>query len=98
MEKTKKQIVLPSTVERYKLIRQAVNQRLGTMPVMMAYTYVAKEFGLTEETVRKIIRKINKWDIVPTKTWFYYYLCTRVRKYRNAGVWLFDTARISKGN
>jgi predicted transcriptional regulator len=34
---------------------------------MVAYSEVAKEMGMTEETVRKIIRKINKWDMVPTK-------------------------------
>ena len=34
---------------------------------MMVYAQVAQEFGMTEETVRKIIRKIKHWDIVPTK-------------------------------
>ena len=63
----KKQIILPSTVQRYRIIQQAVKQRLGTMPVMMVYAQVAQEFGMTEETVRKIIRKIKHWDIVPTK-------------------------------
>ena len=37
------------------------------MPTMMAYAEVGVEMGLTEETVRKIVRKINKWDMVPTK-------------------------------
>jgi predicted transcriptional regulator len=34
---------------------------------MEAYADVAREMGMTEETVRKIVRKINKWDMVPTK-------------------------------
>ena len=50
-----------------KIIRKEVYKRLGKMSTMMAYADVAQEMGLTEETVRKIIRKINKWDMVPTK-------------------------------
>ena len=49
------------------IIRKEVYKRLGKMSTMMAYADVAQEMGLTEETVRKIIRKINKWDMVPTK-------------------------------
>ena len=59
--------MLESTIRRYKIIRKEVYKRLGKMPTMMAYAEVAQEMGLTEETVRKIIRKINKWDMVPTK-------------------------------
>ena len=50
-----------------KIIRKEVYKRLGKMSTMMAYADVSQEMGLTEETVRKIIRKINKWDMVPTK-------------------------------
>ena len=50
-----------------KIIRKEVYKRLGKMSTMMAYADVAQEMGLTEETLRKIIRKINKWDMVPTK-------------------------------
>ena len=50
-----------------KIIRKEVYKRLGKMSTMMAYADVAQDMGLTEETVRKIIRKINKWDMVPTK-------------------------------
>ena len=59
--------MLESTIRRYKIIRKEVYKRLRKMPTMMAYAEVAQEIGLTEETVRKIIRKINKWDMVPTK-------------------------------
>ena len=59
--------MLESTIRRYKIIRKEVYKRLGKMPTMMAYAEVAQEMGLTEETVRKIIRKINKWDMIPTK-------------------------------
>ena len=59
--------MLESTIRRYKIIRKEVYKRLGKMPTMMAYAEVAQEIGLTEETVRKIIRKINKWYMVPTK-------------------------------
>ena len=60
-------VMLESTIRRYKIIRKEVYKRLGKMSTMMAYADVAQEMGLTEETVRKIIRKINKWDMVPTK-------------------------------
>lgn len=59
--------MLESTIRRYQIIRKEVYKRLGKMPTMVAYSEVAKEMGMTEETVRKIIRKINKWDMVPTK-------------------------------
>ena len=59
--------MLESTIRRYKIIRKEVYKRLGKMSTMMAYADVAQDMGLTEETVRKIIRKINKWDMVPTK-------------------------------
>ena len=60
-------VMLESTMRRYKIIRKEVYKRLGKMSTMMAYADVAQDMGLTEETVRKIIRKINKWDMVPTK-------------------------------
>ena len=60
-------VMLESTIRRYKIIRKEVYKRLGKMSTMMAYADVAQDMGLTEETVRKIIRKINKWDMVPTK-------------------------------
>lgn len=59
--------MLESTTRRYRIIRKEVFKRLGKMPTMMAYAEVGMEMGLTEETVRKIVRKINKWDMVPTK-------------------------------
>jgi DNA-directed RNA polymerase specialized sigma subunit len=59
--------MLESTIRRYQIVRKEVYKRLGKMPTMVAYSEVAKEMGMTEETVRKIIRKINKWDMVPTK-------------------------------
>jgi pantoate kinase len=60
--------MLKSTIDRYQIVRREVYKRLGKMPTMEAYADVAREMGMTEETVRKIVRKINKWDMVPTKS------------------------------
>lgn len=61
----KKQI-RASTKRRYALVAKAVNARLGKMPVMMVYLEVAKELGLSEETVRRIMwekKKRHKCEI-----------------------------------
>ena len=74
----KKQI-RASTKRRYALVAKAVNSRLGKMPVMMVYLEVAKELGLSEETVRRIMwekKKRHKCEIWTTKKGFYDYLCS----------------------
>ena len=49
-----------STRHRYQLITNSVMQKLGRMSVMMAYAEVAKETGLTEEAVRRIVWVMKK--------------------------------------
>jgi hypothetical protein len=49
-----------STRKRYQLITNSVMQKLGRMSVMMAYAEVAKETGLTEEAVRRIVWVMKK--------------------------------------
>ena len=72
--------MLKSTIDRYQIVRREVYKRLGKMPTMEAYADVAKEMRTTEETVRKI----NKWDMVPTKSGFLWYLCSAIRDNRVA--------------
>ena len=55
----KKQI-RESTKRRYALVAKAVSARLGKMPVMMVYLEVAKELGLSEETIRRIMWEKKK--------------------------------------
>ena len=47
----------PSTQKRYRVIRQAFNGLLGTMPVMHIYARLADQFDLSEERIRKILAK-----------------------------------------
>ena len=46
--------MLDTTKKRYMLVRKEVYNRLGKMPIMMAYTEVAQQMGLSEETVEKL--------------------------------------------
>ena len=47
----------PTTIKRYKHIREAFNARIGTMPVMRLYACLAEQFDLSEERIRKILAK-----------------------------------------
>ena len=46
-----------TTQKRYQRIRQAAADLYGTMPVMHIYARLAEQFDLSEERIRKIIRK-----------------------------------------
>ena len=46
----------PTTIKRHQLIREAFN-RLPSMPVMLAYVRLGEQFGLSDETIRKILAK-----------------------------------------
>jgi hypothetical protein len=58
MEKKKKR--RGTTERRYRSIERAVHLRLGTMPVMMVYASVAKEMGIAEETVRRVMWEMRR--------------------------------------
>ena len=43
--------------ERNKTIVRRFDALYGTMPTMVLYARIGQDFGLSEETVRKIVRK-----------------------------------------
>ena len=47
----------PTTIKRHAQIRKAFTQLLGTMPVMKIYVRLADQFNLSDETIRRILRK-----------------------------------------
>ncbi|MBO4518441.1 MAG: hypothetical protein J5704_00205 [Paludibacteraceae bacterium] len=47
----------PTTERRYKRIRQAAAQLYGTMPAMKIYLQLADQFNLSDEHIRRILRK-----------------------------------------
>ena len=50
-------IMRPTTIKRYRLIRRAAGELYGTMPVMRIYAHLAEQFGYTDEAIRKILAK-----------------------------------------
>ena len=47
----------PTTERRYARIRQAASELYGTMPVMKIYLELADRFNLSDEHIRRILRK-----------------------------------------
>jgi hypothetical protein len=47
----------PTTRKRYERIRQAAAHMFGTMPVMHLYAALARDFGYSEEHIRRILSK-----------------------------------------
>ena len=47
----------PTTIQRHRLIRREFNKLVGTMPVMRLYLVLGEKFGLSDETVRQILKK-----------------------------------------
>lgn len=47
----------PTTRKRYERIRQAAAHMIGTMPVMHLYAALARDFGYSEEHIRRILSK-----------------------------------------
>ena len=46
-----------TTKKRYERIRQAASQLYGKMPAMRIYTELADQFDLSDEHIRRILRK-----------------------------------------
>jgi hypothetical protein len=49
------------TLKRHALIRCAFKKMLGTMPVMRIYLELSEQFGLSDETIRKILGKKERF-------------------------------------
>ena len=47
----------PTTARRYRLIRESAAKLYGTMPVMKIYLQLAERFNLSDEHIRRILRK-----------------------------------------
>lgn len=47
----------PTTERRYARIRQAAGELYGKMPVMKIYLELADRFNLSDEHIRRILRK-----------------------------------------
>jgi len=47
----------PTTAKRYAKIRQAAAELYGTMPVMKIYLELGERFNLSDEHIRRILRK-----------------------------------------
>ena len=47
----------PTTERRYDRIRQAAGELYGTMPVMKIYLELGERFNLSDEHIRRILRK-----------------------------------------
>ena len=47
----------PTTQRRYKRIREEAAKLYGTMPVMKIYIQLADQFDLSDEHIRRILRK-----------------------------------------
>ena len=58
--KRKEQSMKEMTRKRYAKIRKAAAELYGTMPVMRIYTELADKFGLSDESIRQILRKNQK--------------------------------------
>jgi Mor family transcriptional regulator len=46
-----------TTAKRYAMIRQAAGELYGTMPVMKIYVELGERFNLSDEHIRRILRK-----------------------------------------
>jgi len=49
-----------TTCKRYAQIRKEAAELYGTMPVMKIYLQLADKFGLSDESIRQILRKSQK--------------------------------------
>ena len=47
----------PTTIKRHAQIRKAFLKLIGTMPVMKIYVQLGEQFNLSDETIRRILRK-----------------------------------------
>ena len=46
-----------TTIDRHKRIREAFNRLSGTMPAMKIYVILGRQFGYSDEHIRRILRK-----------------------------------------